>query len=236
MSEVPRLEVENLVVEYGRLPAVDRLSFKVSEGQCFGLVGANGAGKSSALRAIAGLQRPSAGLVRLDGRDVTGNAAWKLARKGMRLVPETRELFRGMTVDTNLQAAALCLPRRSRAIAIAEIYETFPALDRLRTREAGLLSGGEQQMLAIAKALVGRPSLLLIDEPTLGLAPAIVRALLETIRSVVVAGVSVVIAEQNLGLPKTLCDEVIVIRLGRVVATGPPASALADEIVRSAFL
>lgn len=236
MSNSARLMVQDLVIEYGRLPAVDQLSFEVSAGQCVGLVGANGAGKSSVLRSVAGLQRPTRGKVWLEGRDVTGVQPWTLAQRGMRLVPETRELFNRMTVEANLRAGALALPKGDRPSALAAAYETFPALTKLKDREARLLSGGEQQMLAVAKALVGRPRLLLIDEPTLGLAPAVVKTLVEAIRSIVAAGVSVLIAEQNLGLPRALCDEVIVIRLGRVVATGSPLSALSDETVKEAFL
>src|SRR5579859_1253676 len=175
MSQVARLKIADLCIEYGRLPAVDRFSLRVGAGQCLGVVGANGAGKSSLLRAVAGLQRPSSGRVWLDGRDITGARPWTLARLGIRFVPETRELFSRMTVAANLKVGALRLPKAGRAASIEQAYDLFPALRGLRRQEARLLSGGEQQMLAIAKGLVGRPTMFLIDEPTLGLAPAVVK-------------------------------------------------------------
>lgn len=237
MSEqLARLQVEELVVEYGRGRAVDRLSFRVLPGQAIGLLGANGAGKSSLLRCIAGLQRPQSGKIRFEERDVTRKRAWTLARRGLRLVPETRELFWHLTVAENLTLGALGTSAKEGKESIESALETFPALHPLLEREARLLSGGEQQMLTIARALCGRPSLLLVDEPTLGLAPKIVSDMIGALRRIVESGVSLLVGEQSLALPRTLCDEIIILKLGRVVASGAPQDVFKEETIREAFL
>jgi ABC-type branched-subunit amino acid transport system ATPase component len=235
-DQKPRLDAEGVVVEYGRGRAVDGFSFTVRPGQAVGLVGANGAGKSSLLRCIAGLQRPQAGTIRFDGHDVTRKRAWTLSRRGLRLVPETRELFWNLSVIDNLRLGTVGMSSGARNESIERGLEIFPALRPLLDRRARLLSGGEQQMLALGRALVGRPSLLLVDEPTLGLAPRIVADMIVALRRIVEDGVSIVIGEQNLALPRALCDEVILLKLGREVAAGSPREVFDAETLRTAFL
>ena len=235
-SETARLEVIGLTVAYGHAVAVDGLSLRVSAGECVGVVGANGAGKSSLLRCIAGLLQPSGGSIRLEGRSVDRGPAWRLARAGLRIVPEGRELFGDLTVDENLRVGATLLPKGQRDEAVDATYQMFAALQGLRSRRARLLSGGEQQMLAIGRALVGRPKVLLLDEPSLGLSPIAVSALLDSLKQVKATGVSILIAEQGLRLPTALCEEVTVMRLGRSIAVGAPRDTLRSEIVSEAFL
>jgi branched-chain amino acid transport system ATP-binding protein len=235
-DQAPRLQVEALVVEYGRARAVDQLSFSVFPGRAVGLVGANGAGKSSLLRCVAGLQHPQSGKIRFGGRDVTRKRAWTLAHRGLRLVPETRELFWHLSVAENLMLGALGTSTTERSESIDRTLAIFPALRPLLDRRARLLSGGEQQMLAIARALAGQPSLLLVDEPTLGLAPKIVADMIVAMRRIVESGVSVVVSEQNLALPRALCDEIIILKLGQKVAAGSPQEVFDAETIRTAFL
>jgi branched-chain amino acid transport system ATP-binding protein len=231
-----RLEVRDLVVSYGRSVAVHQVSLGVGAGGCVGIVGANGAGKSSFLGAVAGLTRTASGTVSIDGRRVTGKSRWQIARHGLRLVPETRELFWKLSVAENLEAGGRLVPPHQRADLVQSVYDLFPALHRLRDSQAGLLSGGQQQMLAIGRALVGDPVVLLLDEPSLGLAPVVIGELIEALREVCSRGVCMVIAEQNLGIPRRLCDEVTVFNLGRVRATGRPEEVLDQSTLRQAFL
>jgi ABC-type branched-subunit amino acid transport system ATPase component len=235
-AKSPRLEVQDLVVAYGHAVVVDRVTFRVDPGECLGVVGANGAGKSSMFRCIAGMLRARAGKIRLDGRDVTRDRAWALAGKGLRLVPEGRELFGGLSVAENLRVAAAALPANKRVESIESAIQLFPALGRIGTRHARFLSGGEQQMLAIARAMVAKPSILLLDEPSLGLAPAIVGVLLASLKVIRDAGVSILIAEQSLKIPRELCNRVLVFKQGRIVVEGAPEQILTDHVLRGAFL
>jgi branched-chain amino acid transport system ATP-binding protein len=232
----PRLRIADLVVRYGRSVAVKGVDLTVHKGGCVGIVGANGAGKSSFLKAIAGVVKPASGAVELDGVDMAGRTAWSMARSGVRLVPETRELFWHLTVTENLHVGTRLVPRRERGEALDTAFELFPALAKFRGTQAFLLSGGQQQMLAIGRALVGRPELLLLDEPSLGLAPVVVEELIEALRRISSTGVSMVIAEQNLLIPRTLCDRVSAFNLGAMVAEGTPAEVLNESTLRLAFL
>jgi branched-chain amino acid transport system ATP-binding protein len=231
-----RLEVENLVVRYGRSVAVHGISLSVRRGGAVGILGANGAGKSSFLKAIAGVVKPYAGSIKLDGVEVSGKSSWAMARKGIRLVPETRELFWNMTVAENLEVGGRLVTRAKRAERLAEVYELFPAMARFRDSRANLLSGGQQQMLAIGRALVGDPEVLLLDEPSLGLAPVVVGELIEALKRISATGVSMLVAEQNLRIPRSLCERVTAFNLGDVVADGTPAEVLNDSTLRLAFL
>jgi branched-chain amino acid transport system ATP-binding protein len=230
------LDVRDLTVDYGRLRALDGLTFSLDPGECVGIVGANGAGKSSALRAIGGSVTASSGSITLAGKTVSSGSSWRVARRGLRFVPETRGLFRDLTVHENLLAGASALPRRERSQEMSRVVDIFPRLEALMSQRAGVLSGGEQQMLALGRALIARPKILLMDEPGLGLAPAAIRPLVTALLRLKKEGMAMVVAEQSLAIPRAVCDRTSVLELGRVVASGPAATTLTDEIMRRAFL
>jgi branched-chain amino acid transport system ATP-binding protein len=230
-----RLDVSGLTVAYGRNEAVQDVSLALGIGGCTAIVGANGAGKSSLLRCIAGLVRAKSGSIRFDSTDITHKSPWQISSLGLRLVPEGRELFVTMTVAENLEVGTMLLPAKSRRAALAAALDVFPALSQLLKRTAGQLSGGQQQMLAIARAMAGQPRMLLLDEPSLGLAPTIVSDLVSALKEIRKAGVTILISEQGVKIPSEVADEVMLIRLGRVVSSGPPHEMLAETSLRSAF-
>jgi branched-chain amino acid transport system ATP-binding protein len=214
------------------------VSFRAHAGEAVALLGRNGAGKSTTLRCVMGLLPPAGGRVLLAGRDVTGWAPHRLCRLGLGWVPEDRRVFGDLTVHENLEAG-----RRPRAPARAggrwtheRVYGFFPVLGDRRRQKAGTLSGGEQQMLAIARTLMGAPAVLLLDEPSEGLAPVVVRALLDRLAALRAAGQTIVLAEQNLRFATRLADRAYVLDQGRVRYEGTPAALLADEAVRRAHL
>ncbi len=234
MSE-PLLSVEGLSVSYGRVSAVRDLSFEAHEGSLVTLVGANGAGKTSVLNAVAGLLRPRSGTVRFEGREVTRWSAHKLVDAGLVQVPEGREVLATMTIHENLQLGGW--HRRSTAEAsIAEIYERFPVLLERRDLPAGALSGGEQQMLAIARALVAKPRLLLLDEPSMGLAPKVVDEVFRVIAEIRESGTTVVLVEQNARRALRAADVGYVLETGSLAHSGPGSELLADQRVIAAYL
>lgn len=214
------LAVADLEVRYGRIVAVHGVSVTVAAGQVVALLGPNGAGKTSLLSAVAGVVGTAAGSVHLEGADITGQPAHRLAARGLRMVPETRALFPDMTIADNLAVGArggrLTPDDLDRMVAI------FPVLGDRRQQLAGLLSGGEQQQLAIARALVGNPRVLMLDEPSMGLAPRIVAGIMTTLRGLTGAGLSVLLAEQNAHAVLGSVDHAVVMERGRVVAAGPP--------------
>jgi branched-chain amino acid transport system ATP-binding protein len=230
------LEIEGLTVSYGAGVVVDSVSFRLEPGRCLAIVGANGAGKSSTMNCVAGRIRPDSGRVVLDGEDITRQRAWRLAQKGLRAVPETKELFWSLTVDENLRAGSAGLARRRRADEVKRVFELFPRLGELRSSTARNLSGGEQQLVAIGRAMVGRPSLLLLDEPMLGLSPIATKLIIESLRAVRAEGTTILIAEQGLSVPEALADELAVMQLGRVVAAGGHDEILGSGLLRKAFL
>ncbi len=234
MSE-PLLSVEGLSVSYGRVSAVRDLSFEAHEGSLVTLVGANGAGKTSVLNAVAGLLRPRSGTVRFEGREVTRWSAHKLVDAGLVQVPEGREVLATMTIHENLQLGGW--HRRSTApTSIEEIYERFPVLRERRELPAGALSGGEQQMLAMARALMSRPRLICMDEPTMGLAPIFVDRVLDHIVAINRRGTAVFVVEQNASLALSIAHRGYVLRTGRIVLEGPASDLLASDRVREAYL
>jgi branched-chain amino acid transport system ATP-binding protein len=231
------LSVESLDVYYGDVQAVRKVSFTVDEGEVVTLIGANGAGKSTTLRAVAGLHFPRAGRVVFDGRDVAGRPANELASDGVVLVPEGRQLWPAMTVLENLRMGAYPKHARERADAtLGEIFTMFPVLERRIRQKAGTLSGGEQQMCAIGRGLMTQPRLLLLDEPALGLSPLLVREVFASLRAIRARGVTIVLVEQNVPHALALADRAYVLETGRVTLTGTASELHADPRVRDGYL
>jgi branched-chain amino acid transport system ATP-binding protein len=230
------LEVENLEVAYGGIQAVKGVDLTVRQGELVCLIGANGAGKTTTLKALAGMLRPRAGHVRYEGRGITGRPAHELVRRGLALVPEGRGVFARLTVAENLALGAYT--RRDGEIArdLAHVYSWFPQLASRRRQLAGTLSGGEQQMLAIGRALMGKPRLLLLDEPSMGLAPILVQKIFEIIRRIVAEGVTLLLVEQNARLALEVASRGYVMESGKIVRTDTAAQLLTDPAVRAAYL
>ena len=252
MTSAPLLEVDGLVVKYGPAVAVDGVSLHVEAGERVALIGPNGAGKTSLLAGISGLVKPSAGRVRLEGRDLTGRVAGEVVRAGLTQVPEGRQVFPTLAVEANLLlgaygrefrrelvSATLRYARRRAAIAdrLERVYTLLPTLFELRERPAGRTSGGEQQMVAIGRALMAEPRLLAIDELSLGLAPLVVESLSESlVRLNEDEGVAVLLVEQNAVLALELCPRAYVLEAGRLVLSGPSPELERNETVRNAYL
>ena len=224
----PMLAVRDLVVRHGTIEAVHGISIEVNEGEVVALIGANGAGKTSTLAAISGLVRPAGGTVRLAGRDLTGAAPHTIVRAGLVQVPEGREILARMSVHENL-----LLSGASDATAM---YERFPILAERRALPAGNLSGGEQQLLAIARALLERPRVLLLDEPSLGLAPKMVATVFAVLAELKAGGTTMLLVEQNALRALRLADRAYVLELGRIGLTGTGAALLRDSGVARAYL
>jgi branched-chain amino acid transport system ATP-binding protein len=231
------LSVSELDVFYGDAQALDRVGIDVPEGKIVAIVGANGAGKTSLIRAIAGMQRPAQGSIVFRNTDITGWPSHRVCDAGIGQVAEGRQVFPTLTVKENLEVAAL-LPRarRKRAESLARVFAMFPILAERDRQAAGTLSGGEQQMLAIGRCLMGRPDLVMFDEPSLGLAPAIVQGVLKAIRELNRDGLTCILVEQNVAVSLRLADRAYVLENGRVTLTGSGAELLADDRVRQAYL
>jgi branched-chain amino acid transport system ATP-binding protein len=231
------LEVEDLRVHYGTVEAVKGISFQVGAGAIVSLIGANGAGKTTSLRAITGLVRPSGGALRFENRSLVGLAPHDIVRLGIAHVPEGRRLFPKMTVLENLKMGAYLRDRQAGAASTLEmIYQHFPILRQRGRQIAGSLSGGEQQMLAIARALMSRPKLLLLDEPSMGLSPIMTAEIGKIIRQINALDVSIILVEQNAMLALTLARYSYVLETGTLVLHGPADELLRDEGVRRAYL
>ncbi|MBJ9975150.1 ABC transporter ATP-binding protein [Pseudomonas sp. S75] len=231
------LQIRGLSVHYGAIAAVKSLDLEVRAGERVTLIGANGAGKTSTLKALTGLLPASAGAIRFDGRPIHGQAAHELLRQGIAMVPEGRGIFGRMSVVENLQAGAFL--RRDRAQVddeIAQWLDLFPHLERRARQPAGLLSGGEQQMLALARALMSRPRLLVLDEPSMGLAPIMVEKIFEVIDQVCKDGMTLLLVEQNARLALQVCQRAYVMDSGRITLHGAADDLLDDPHVRAAYL
>ena len=229
------LTVEGLTTDYGPVRAVDGVSLEVPEGSVTAVLGANGAGKTSLLRTITGLVRATAGSVKLDGEDISTLAVEDIVRRGLAHVPEGRGVITELTVEENLRLGGLW--RRGGAAPPEEIYELFPRLEERRSQLASRLSGGERQMLSIGRALAGRPQVLLLDEPSLGLAPLLVAQIMGLVRTLAeTRGLAVLLVEQNARSALSVAHRGIVLNLGRVVADQPSDQLASDERLRHAYL
>ena len=233
MNEI--LSIHDLSVNYGGIEAVKGISFDVHEGEIVTLIGANGAGKSSTLRTIAGLVKPSGGTINFRGDNITGRDATTIVKKGITLVPEGRHIFPDLTVLENLKVGAYL---RSDDISgdIQWVYDLFPRLRERSWQAGGTLSGGEQQMLAVGRALMARPKLIMMDEPSLGLAPLVVRDIFEIIRQINHQGVSILLIEQNANMALKIADVGYVLETGRITLTGSGKDLLSNDAVRAAYL
>ncbi len=230
------LEVERLTAKYGSISALREVSLSVREGEVVGLIGPNGAGKTTLMGSIAGLLTPASGTVELDGVDVTGAAPDAMLRAGLALVPEHRRIFTDLTVVENLRIGSIATPSGERAALLDEMTELFPVLKEKWTTSAGYLSGGEAQQLAIARALMAKPRLLMMDEPSLGLAPVLVDVVFELIKTLSAQGRTLLIVEQNATRMLEVADRAYVLRSGEVVRTGTGAELLADRDLFDAFV
>ena len=231
------LEVNGLKVSYGGINAVKGVDLEVKAGELVTLIGANGAGKTTTLKALAGLLRPAAGRIHYNGDDITALPAFQLVRRGLALVPEGRGVFGRLTVEENLAMGAYS--RRDRANVAADydrVYELFPRLAERRRQLAGTLSGGEQQMLAMGRALMSRPRLLLLDEPSMGLAPLMVQKIFETIRRIAAEGVTLLLVEQNAKLALEVCHRGYVMESGAITLADSAPRLLTNPQVRQAYL
>ena len=231
----PILTIKDLKVNYGGIEAVKGISFDVAEGQIVTLIGANGAGKSSTLRAIAGLVKPASGKIVFRGDDITGSDTNEIVRKGITLVPEGRRIFPDLTVLENLRVGAY-LRNDDITEDINWVYDLFPRLRERSWQAGGTLSGGEQQMLAVGRALMSRPKLIMMDEPSLGLAPLVVKGIFDIIKEINKQGVTVLLIEQNANMALKSADIGYVLETGKITLTGTGHELLTNEAVKRAYL
>jgi branched-chain amino acid transport system ATP-binding protein len=230
------LEVENLRACYGRVVAVRGLSLKAAEGRITLILGANGAGKTTTLRTIAGLHKADAGQVRMNGKRIEGMRADRVVASGIALVPEGRRVFAPLSVEENLRLGGHTAARAHVKTTLEQVYELFPILLQRREIAAGLLSGGEQQMLAFGRALMSGPKVMLVDEPSMGLAPAVVETVLTRVREIADSGVGVVMVEQNAEISLEIADDAVVMARGEAVFSGTAQAARTNSSVVRAFL
>lgn len=239
MSEL-LLEATDVNTYYGHIHALKDVSIGVKEGSLISIIGANGAGKSTFLKTVVGLVQSQSGKIRYDGRDIAGLPTHEIVKKGISLVPEGRQLFGPLSVLNNLELGTYKYSGRKMKEGFEEtsnqVYELFPILRERTKQKAGTLSGGEQQMLAIARALMSRPRLLLLDEPSLGLAPLFVRQIMETLRELRNRGITIVLVEQNARLALKISDYGFVLDTGKILSEGRSNDLLADEALKAAYL
>ncbi len=230
------LKVDNIHVYYGAIHAIKGISFEVEEGEIVTLIGANGAGKSTTLNTIAGLLKPREGSITFDGKNITGMPASKMVYNGMALCPEGRRIFQQMTVRENLEMGGFSRPNAEIDGSIEDVFNRFPRLREREKQIAGTLSGGEQQMLAMGRALMSKPKLLMLDEPSMGLAPILVEQIFDIIKELHAAGTTILLVEQNAQMALSIADRAYVLGTGQITMSGPAADVLADDRVRAAYL
>ena len=230
------LKVDDINVYYGAIHAIKGVSFEVNEGEVVTLIGANGAGKSTILKTVAGLLSSHTGSIQFMGKNLGGIPAHKIVPMGLALVPEGRQIFLQMTVEENLQMGAFTRPADEYDESIADVYQRFPRLKERQNQIAGTLSGGEQQMLAMGRALMSKPSLLMLDEPSMGLAPILVEQIFDIVRELNQHGTTILLVEQNANMALSVAHRGYVLETGKIVATGTGAELLEDEAVKKAYL
>ena len=231
------LKVENLSITYGAIEAVKDISFEVKEGEVVTLIGANGAGKTSTLRAISGLEKVSGGKIIYDGEEIQKVPARKIVAAGLSQVPEGRHVFPGMTVLENLEMGAfLETDKDKNKLNLDKVFSRFPRLEERKNQDAATLSGGEQQMLAMGRALMSQPKLLLLDEPSMGLAPIFIQEIFDIIQDIQKQGTTVLLIEQNANKALSIADRGYVLETGKIVLSGTGQELLASDEVRKAYL
>ncbi|MBQ2952403.1 MAG: ABC transporter ATP-binding protein [Clostridia bacterium] len=230
------LKVDDIHVYYGAIHAIKGVSFHVDEGEIVTLIGANGAGKSTTLNTVAGLLKPRSGLITFDGKSLNATPAARIVSQGMALCPEGRRIFQQMTVKENLEMGGYTRPPKEIPGSIEEMFTRFPRLKEREKQIAGTLSGGEQQMLAIARAMMSRPRLLMLDEPSMGLAPILVEQIFDIIKELHAAGVTILLIEQNAQAALSIADRAYVMETGNITMEGPADDLLHNDDVRKAYL
>lgn len=230
------LKVDDLNVYYGSIHAIKGVSFEVNQGEIVTLIGANGAGKSTTLNTISGLLKPKTGSIEFEDKSIVGIPAHKILSKGLALCPEGRRIFLQLSVEENLQMGAYTRPKSEISDSIADIYDRFPRLKERYKQVAGTLSGGEQQMLAMGRALMSKPKLLMLDEPSMGLAPILVEQIFDIIVEMNKRGTTILLVEQNAQMALSIANRGYVLETGRVVSTGTGEQLLNDDAVRRAYL
>ena len=233
---MPLLKITNLNVYYGAIHAIKGIDLEVNEGEIVTLIGANGAGKSTTLKTISGLLSPKVGKIEFRGKDITGMKAHNVVREGISQVPEGRRIFADMTVQENLDLGAFIRDDDEIEADMEKIFERFPRLKERRFQQAGTLSGGEQQMLAMARALMSKPKLLMLDEPSMGLAPILIREIFSIIKDINKAGTTVLLVEQNANMALSVANRAYVLETGRVTLSGDADKLAASEDVKKAYL
>lgn len=235
MRSETMLKIENLSVNYGHIEALRHVSLKVNRNQICTIIGANGAGKSTLLKAVSALVKPSGGSIEFEGERIP-NKAFKVVKKGIVHIPEGRKTFSGLTIEDNLLVGAYLSDSKTLKDNLEQQYSLFPVLRERRKQFAGTLSGGEQQMLAVARGLMSRPKILLLDEPSMGLAPIIVNQIYDMIKRIRDTGITVLLVEQNAKKALTVCDYAYVLENGRIKLTGTGEELLSSDEVRKAYL
>ncbi len=235
MSSSTILSIKDLTVHYGGIEAVKGISFDVNKGEIVTLIGANGAGKSSTLRTIAGLVKASGGTIEFNGDIISGKDPTTIVQRGITMSPEGRKIFPDLTVEENLKIGAYTR-NDDLTSDMAWVYELFPRLKERSWQAGGTLSGGEQQMLAVGRALMAKPTIMMLDEPSLGLAPLVVRDIFEIIKTINKNGVTVLLVEQNANMALKVAHRAYVLETGRITKSGTGAELLADEAIKEAYL
>ena len=230
------LKVNDINVYYGAIHAIKNISFEVNDGEIVTLIGANGAGKSTTLQTVSGLLHSKTGSIEFLGKNIMGVPPHKVVAHGLAHVPEGRRVFLQMSVEENLEMGAYTRPNSEIADSIADIYQRFPRLKERRRQVAGTLSGGEQQMLAMGRALMSKPKLLMLDEPSMGLAPILVEQIFDIIQELNAAGTTILLVEQNAQMALSIAHRGYVLETGKIVATGTGHELLEDESVKRAYL
>ena len=230
------LKVDDIHVYYGSIHAIKGISFEVREGEIVTLIGANGAGKSTTLNTVSGLLRPRSGMITFEGRSIVGIGASKVVGLGMALCPEGRRVFQQMTVRENLEMGGFSRPKEEIPASLEDVFQRFPRLKEREKQVAGTLSGGEQQMLAMGRALMSKPKLLMLDEPSMGLAPILVEQIFDIIKELHRAGTTILLVEQNAQMALSVADRAYVLGTGKITISGNAAEVLADDRVRAAYL